>query len=68
VIERKDAGRVPFTEAQAEIKLQIKQDRINKQVKDYLAGIKTKIPIWTIYDERAPRGEISREPQTSAVR
>ncbi len=50
VIEREEAGRVPFVEAQVEIKKKLKQDHIQAQVVEYLANLKEHIPVQTIYD------------------
>ncbi|MBP60996.1 MAG: hypothetical protein CMJ62_05665 [Planctomycetaceae bacterium] len=50
VIQRVDAGRVPFIETQTKIKEKIKADRRNQQVKDYLVHLREGTKVWTIYD------------------
>ena len=50
VIQRSDAGRVPFTETQTKIKEKIKANRRSQQVKDYLVHLREGTKVWTIYD------------------
>lgn len=54
VLERKEAGRTPFTEAQAKIREEIQQKRQQEIIKDELAKLRKKTRVWTIFD-----GEIS---------
>jgi len=51
VLEREAAGMVPFTKAQVEIKEKIKNDRRQEQMKAYIAEVKSKAQVWTIFDE-----------------
>jgi hypothetical protein len=57
VIERTDAGQVPFVEAQAKIKEAIIAAKKDKELKAYAAGLKTKTPVWTVYDAAAQTAE-----------
>ncbi|MBA2117652.1 peptidylprolyl isomerase [Bremerella alba] len=51
VLEREDAGMVPFTEAQVEIKEKIKNERRQGQMEAYILEVKGKAQVWTIFDE-----------------
>ena len=51
VIDRKEAGMVPFTEAQVEIKEKIKNERSQEQMQAYIKEIKSKAQVWTIFDD-----------------
>jgi hypothetical protein len=50
VIERTEAGRKKFIDVQPEIKKQIKQEKLQKQIEDYLSEIRARTPIQTMYD------------------
>ena len=50
VLERQDTTRVPFTEAQVEIKEKIKKQRQQESVAKYIAELKKQTPVWTIFD------------------
>jgi parvulin-like peptidyl-prolyl isomerase len=50
VVERKEAGRTPFLEAQTEIREKIKEERKRKKYDDYLARLRKQTPVWTIFD------------------
>ena len=54
VIERKEAGRTPFTDVQTEIKDKLANAHTEKdkqKLRDYLAKLREDIPVWTIYDD-----------------
>jgi len=51
VVERRPAGRVPFEEAQAEIRQKIKTQRLNQQINDFVAGLKERTSVWTVFDD-----------------
>lgn len=51
VLEREDAGMVPFTKAQVEIKEKIKNDRRQEQMQAYIMDVKSKAQVWTVFDE-----------------
>lgn len=51
VIEREDAGRVPFLEAQVEIKEAIRKEKIRQQINQYVTKLRDEIPVWTIFDD-----------------
>lgn len=64
VLEREEAGAVPFVDAQVKIKEAIVLERRNVAYKQFLDGLRTKTTIWTIYDPPA----VAREPRDSSPR
>ena len=63
--ERKDAGRIPFTEAQVEIRDTLITDRRREATDAYLEKIRQRTPVWTVFDN--PGGS-SAAPQFTAGR
>ena len=51
VIDRTEAGRTPFTEAQVGIKEEIRKTREQTMLQEYLVELRENTPIWTIFDE-----------------
>ncbi len=54
VLERKEAGRQPFTEVQAEIKEKLAaahQEKDRAKLHEYVEKLRAETPIWTIFDE-----------------
>jgi parvulin-like peptidyl-prolyl isomerase len=51
VLERVDAGRVPFRDAQVKIKEQIDKDRQQKAVQEYQAKLRKETHVWTVFDD-----------------
>jgi parvulin-like peptidyl-prolyl isomerase len=49
VLERKQAGRRPFTEVQAEIRERLREERFHAGVKEYLGQLRRDARIWTAY-------------------
>jgi hypothetical protein len=49
VLERKDAGRRPFTEVQADIRDSLKEERFQAGVQEYLNTLRRDARIWTAY-------------------
>jgi parvulin-like peptidyl-prolyl isomerase len=62
VVERREAGVVPFIEAQVDIKKEIQQERIRQQSQEFMAKLRKQYRVWTIFDE-APK-EQRLETQT----
>jgi parvulin-like peptidyl-prolyl isomerase len=56
VVERIDAGRTPFIEAQVGIKEQLTLDRRKKEMDDYLSKLRDRTPVWTVFDDEAGTG------------
>lgn len=46
VIERTQAGRVPFEQAQVDIKETLRKEHIKSQITAYVAKLKQEIPVW----------------------
>lgn len=51
IIQRQEARRVPFTEAQVQIREKLAQQRRRQMTQQWLAKLSQEIPVWTIYDE-----------------
>lgn len=51
VIERTDAGRTPFIEAQVGIRNQLQEERRKRQMDEYFATVRDRTPVWTIFDD-----------------
>ena len=49
VIERKDAGRKPFTEVQNDIRDRLKDERFRAAAEKYIAKLRNDARIWTVY-------------------
>ncbi len=54
VIQRKEAYRTPFKDAQVEIRKTLKEEQFNKKREDYLSKLRQQNPIWTIFDGEGP--------------
>ena len=54
VIERTEAGRVPFEQAQVEIKEKLREQRIQEQRDEYVNKLRQQIPVWTAFDDQGP--------------
>jgi parvulin-like peptidyl-prolyl isomerase len=52
VLERKDAVRTPFLEAQVEIRKKIKDQRTEAEMKAFLERLRRQVPVWTVYDDK----------------
>ena len=60
VLERQPAGRTPFTEAQAAIRLQLQQQRVRAQAEKYVVGLRKKAQIWTVFTGEISADEIAQ--------
>ncbi|RMG01381.1 MAG: hypothetical protein D6741_05275, partial [Planctomycetota bacterium] len=63
VIEREEAYRTPFTEAQPQIREAIEKQRRKEKLDEYVAKLKQEIPIWTVFDDE---NEIAGRPGRSS--
>jgi hypothetical protein len=54
VIQLTEAGRVPFEQAQVEIKKTLRTERVKEHVAAYVDKLKRQIPIWTAFDGQTP--------------
>jgi parvulin-like peptidyl-prolyl isomerase len=59
VIERDPGGRVPFVEAQAEIRPKLRQQRASERLQNYIAGLRQEIPVWTVFDQQGEDQQMS---------
>jgi len=57
VLERKEAGRTSFVEAQVGIRKQLIEERRKTAADEYLAKLRARTPVWTVFDD--PRGSAS---------
>ncbi len=55
VVERTEAGRTPFIEAQVEIRERLLAERRERAMGDYLTKVRERTPVWTMFD--AEEGE-----------
>ena len=60
VLEREEAGLVPFAKVQAEIKSQIRDDRFRVAMKARMADLKSEARVWTKF-----KGDISGQTQVA---
>ena len=51
VIERTDAGRTPFIDAQVGIRGKLLAEQRNNEMSSYLQRLRDRTPVWTIFDE-----------------
>ncbi len=54
VVERTPAGRIPFEKAQEEIREKIREERVQKQIDQYIGELKRRTSVWTVLDPRSP--------------
>jgi parvulin-like peptidyl-prolyl isomerase len=54
ILERKDAYRTPYLEAQVEIKKQLQDEQTDRKKKAYLSKLQQQNPVWTIFDGQPP--------------
>jgi parvulin-like peptidyl-prolyl isomerase len=62
VQERTEDGYTPFSQAQDAARDAIKKSRENEKRDEFLAQLKKKYPVTTIFDEQAAAGEVSQRP------
>jgi len=51
VVERQEAGRTPFLEAQVEIRRTIVEERRRAALEDYVGKLRARTPVWTVFDD-----------------
>ena len=54
VVERQEAGRTPFVEAQVEIRKILRKEKVGEESKAYLAKLRENARVWTIFDDEPP--------------
>ena len=65
VVQRVDAGRVPFFEAQVEIKEKIKEERRKRRLEEYIVRLREKTRVWTMFDGEPHLSKKSNTPSQS---
>jgi hypothetical protein len=68
VVERIDAGRVPFIEAQVEIRSKLHEERRQREMDAYLATVRERTPVWTIFDDEPGGGPVQTAAQPRTTR
>jgi parvulin-like peptidyl-prolyl isomerase len=63
VTERTEAGRTSFLDAQVEIREKLRMERHQKAIEDYLAKLRDRTPVWTIFDDESHAGVAGQPPQ-----
>jgi hypothetical protein len=61
VTERIDAGRTPFIEAQVGIREKLRTERREHEMDEYLATIRGRTPVWTIFDNEPGGGPLQSD-------
>jgi hypothetical protein len=49
VLERKEAGRKPYTDVQIDIREKLKDERMQVEVEKYLTRLRSEARIWTVF-------------------
>ena len=69
VTERKEAGRISFVEAQVDIRNKLHDERRQRQMDEYLARLRERTPVWTIFDgQPADAVTAARQPADDTTR
>ncbi len=59
VTQRELAHRISFAEAQARIRQKVRQQRTQTQLRKYVADLRKRIPVWTIFDDQTQDEQLS---------
>jgi parvulin-like peptidyl-prolyl isomerase len=62
VIERQEARRIPFEQAQVKIREEIRKQRTQIQHQAYLDQLRQRVPVWTVQDQRPGRSRTASLP------
>ncbi|MCS7304375.1 MAG: peptidyl-prolyl cis-trans isomerase [Thermoguttaceae bacterium] len=62
VIDRQEARRIPFEEAQVKIREEIRKQRSQIQQQAYLDQLRQRVPVWTVLDQRPSRTRTASLP------
>jgi parvulin-like peptidyl-prolyl isomerase len=64
VLERREAGRKPFTDVQAEIREALKEERVRAEMEKYLAKLRKDARIWTAFTgNTSAEALLARKPE-----
>lgn len=61
VLDREEAGRTPFFQEQVNIKEKLQKEKRDEQVDEYLAEVKERTRVWTIFDDPAGAEELAEQ-------
>lgn len=65
VIEREEAGRTAFEDAQPEIRQALREQRFQSHRTEYVAKVKAECQIWTMYDDETRGADrVTQQPRT----
>jgi parvulin-like peptidyl-prolyl isomerase len=62
VLDREEAGRTPFFKEQVRIKTKIQSQKRDKEVEAFIAGVRKRYRVWTIFDDGVAQAETEEEP------
>ena len=68
VVERNEAGRTPFVDAQVAIREELRRQRQTRAQEEYLSRLRDRTPVWTMFDEHAGAAGIAGRRPTSRTR
>jgi parvulin-like peptidyl-prolyl isomerase len=60
VLERQEAGKVPFEEVQSTIRDKVKQEKMSKQYREVAVKFRQGVTVWTAFDEDPQLGKLFR--------
>ena len=64
VVERTNAGRTPFIEAQVAIRMELHRQKQDHSRTEYLNRLKNRTPIWTVFDDKQKNTRLAENPST----
>ena len=64
VVERTNAGRTPFIEAQVAIRMELHRQQQDHSRTEYLNRLKNRTPIWTVFDDKQKNTRLAENPST----
>lgn len=64
VLQREEAHRTPFVDAQLEIRKAIKAERRKEVMQKYVAKLKQEIPVWTVFDQQRTATDANAQAPT----
>lgn len=62
VIDRQEAYRIPFEQAQLQLRQEIRKQRTQIQHQAYLDQLRKRVPVWTVLDQRPGRSRTASVP------
>lgn len=63
VLERREAGRRPFTDVQGEIRDALKEQRMQAKMEDYLVELRRNARVWTVFSGNTTAEALMRKPE-----